>query len=147
MIALIQRVTASWVKVENKEIARIGKGYNILLGVMEDDTDEDIQKLVKKICNLRIFPDENMKFDKNILQVRGEILVISQFTLAGNIERGNRPDFSAAMEPKRAKELYEQFCKELAKKVPVQKGEFGAMMEVGIINDGPVTIIADSKKL
>ncbi|BCD67207.1 D-aminoacyl-tRNA deacylase [Nitratiruptor sp. YY09-18] len=147
MIALIQRVTESWVKVENKEIAHIQKGLNILLGVMANDTDEDIEKLVKKILNLRIFPNEKGRFDKNILQVGGEILVVSQFTLAGNIRRGNRPDFSNAMEPVRAKELYALFCEELARHVPVQKGAFGAMMEVGIINDGPVTIIADSKKL
>ncbi len=147
MIALLQRVKESWVVVEKREIARIGIGYNILLGVIEGDTHEDIQKLVKKVCNLRIFPNEAGKFDKNILQVGGEALVVSQFTLAANAKRGNRPDFTAAMAPQEARVLYNLFCEELAKFMPVQRGEFGAMMEVGIINDGPVTIILDSKKL
>ncbi len=147
MVAVIQRVIGSWVEVEGKEIARIAKGYNILLGVIEGDTDEDIEKLVKKIVNLRIFPNEKGKFDKNILQIQGEALVVSQFTLAGKIKKGNRPDFSAAMKPNEAKKLYEKFVERLGEHIPVQTGEFGAMMEVGIINDGPVTIIANSKEL
>ncbi len=147
MVALIQRVTSSWVKVDNKEIARIGRGYNILLGVVQGDSETDIQKLVKKIVHLRLFPNEGGKMDRNILEVGGEILVVSQFTLAANIKRGNRPDFTAAKEPKEAKRLYDLFCDELSRYLPVYRGEFGAMMEVGIINDGPVTIIADSQKL
>jgi D-tyrosyl-tRNA(Tyr) deacylase len=135
------------VKIEGEEIAHIGKGLNILLGVMDEDDEEDIAKLVKKIVNLRIFPNEAGKFDRSLLDVGGEALVVSQFTLAANVKRGNRPDFTRAMEPKRAKELYEAFIAELAKKVSVQTGRFGAMMEVGIVNDGPVTIIIDSKKL
>jgi len=118
-----------------------------LLGVMHDDSEADIPKLVKKIVNLRIFPNEAGRFDRSLLDIGGEALVVSQFTLAANVKRGNRPDFTQAMEPKRAEELYEAFVKELAKKVPVQTGQFGAMMEVGIINDGPVTIVVDSKKL
>ncbi|BCD59334.1 MULTISPECIES: D-aminoacyl-tRNA deacylase [unclassified Nitratiruptor] len=147
MVALIQRVKSSWIKIENKEISHIGIGYNILLGVMKEDTEDDIQKLVKKIVKLRLFPNSEGKMDKNILEVNGEVLVVSQFTLAGNAKKGNRPDFTAAMPPKEAKELYETFCKELAKHIPTKTGIFGAMMEVGIINDGPVTLILDSKKL
>ena len=147
MVALLQRVHESWVKVDGQEIGRIGKGLNILLGVMHDDSEADIPKLVKKIVNLRIFPNEAGRFDRSLLDIGGEALVVSQFTLAANVKRGNRPDFTQAMEPKRAEELYEAFVKELAKKVPVQTGQFGAMMEVGIINDGPVTIVVDSKKL
>ncbi len=147
MVALVQRVTASWVAVEEKEIARIGKGYNILLGVLKEDQELDIDKLVKKILHLRLFPNEEGKMDKNILQIGGEALVVSQFTLAANVKRGNRPDFTAAKPPEEAKRLYEAFCRKLAASIPVQTGRFGAMMEVGILNDGPVTIILDSRAL
>ncbi|BAF69187.1 D-aminoacyl-tRNA deacylase [Nitratiruptor sp. SB155-2] len=147
MVALIQRVKESWVKIDGTEIAKIGKGYNILLGVMKEDTTKDIEKLIKKIVKLRLFPNESGKMDKNILEVKGSVLVVSQFTLAGNAKKGNRPDFTAAMPPKEAKELYDHFCQKLSLHLPVQTGLFGAMMEVGIINDGPVTLILDSKKL
>ncbi len=147
MVALLQRVRESWVRIEDKEVARIGRGLSILLGVVQGDSEEDIAKLVKKIVNMRIFPNEAGKFDKNILQVGGEALVVSQFTLAANIKRGNRPDFSAAMPPAEAKKLYEAFVAALREHIPVQTGKFGAMMEVGILNDGPVTIIADSRQL
>ena len=147
MVALLQRVSASWVRIDGKEIARIGQGLSILLGVIQEDSEEDIAKLVKKIVNMRIFPNEAGKFDKSILQIGGEALVVSQFTLAANIKRGNRPDFSAAMPPAEAKRLYDKFVAALREHIPVQTGEFGAMMEVGIINDGPVTIIADSREI
>ena len=147
MIALIQRVKNSWVIVDNKEVAKINKGFNILLGIMQGDNEEDINKLVKKIVNMRIFPNEQGKFDKSIQDINGEILVISQFTLGANIKKGNRPSFSNAMEPNKAKELYEEFIHKLNQEVPTKAGIFGANMEVGIINDGPVTIIADSKLL
>ncbi len=147
MIALIQRVKNSWVIVDNKEVAKINKGFNILLGIMQGDNEEDINKLVKKIVNMRIFPNEEGKFDKSIQDINGEILVISQFTLGANIKKGNRPSFSNAMEPQKAKKLYEEFIHKLNQEVPTKAGIFGANMEVGIINDGPVTIIADSKLL
>ncbi len=147
MVALLQRVKESWVKIEGKEVARIGQGLNILLGVMKEDSKEDIEKLVKKIVKLRIFPNEAGKFDKSLLDVGGEALVVSQFTLAANVKHGNRPDFTQAMAPMEAKELYETFVQRLSQEVNVQTGKFGAMMEVSIINDGPVTIIIDSKKL
>ncbi len=147
MIALLQRVRESWVRIDGIEVARIGRGLNILLGVMQGDTSEDIEKLVRKIINMRIFPNDAGKFDKNILQIGGEALVVSQFTLAANIKKGNRPDFTAAMPPTEAERLYEEFVATLRRHIPVQTGRFGAMMEVGIINDGPVTIIADSRQL
>ena len=147
MTALIQRVSLSWVKIGDEEIARIGRGYNILLGVLKEDSEQDIDKLVKKIVHLRLFPNEESKMDKNIVQIGGQALVVSQFTLAANVKKGNRPDFTAAMPPERAKELYELFCTKLGGHIPVQTGRFGAMMEVGIVNDGPVSIVIDSRDL
>jgi D-tyrosyl-tRNA(Tyr) deacylase len=147
LTALIQRVSNSYVKVDGKEIASIGRGYNILLGVMKEDSEEDVQKLVNKIVKLRIFPNEAGKMDRSIVDVGGEVLVVSQFTLAANLKRGTRPDFNGAMRPDEAERLYEVFNEKLAAFVPVQSGAFGEMMEVGIVNDGPVTIIADSRTL
>ena len=147
MTALIQRVKRSYVRIDGEEVASISKGYNILLGVMADDCEADIDKLVNKILKLRIFPNEAGKMDRSIVDVGGEILVVSQFTLAGKIRKGNRPDFTAAMPPAEAERLYECFKAKLAEAVPVQSGVFGAMMEVGIVNDGPVTIIANSQEL
>ncbi len=147
MVAVIQRVKASWVKRDDEEIAKIAKGLNILLGVVKGDRREDGEKLAKKIVNMRIFPNEEGKMDRSVLDIGGEILVVSQFTLAGVVKRGNRPDFSDAMPATEARRLYEEFIAALTKYLFVQKGEFGAMMEVGIINDGPVTLVIDSKKL
>ena len=147
MIALLQRVKRSSVKVDDRLISEIGEGLNILLGVLKDDNENDIEKLVKKIVNLRIFNDENGKMNLSVKDIDGEILVVSQFTLAGNVKKGNRPSFDDAMAPDEAKRLYEKFCEDLNKSVKVKTGIFGAMMEVKIINDGPVTFIMDSKKL
>ncbi len=147
MIALLQRVKNSSVLIDGQAIARIAQGYTILLGVIKEDTQEDITKLIKKILGLRLFPNEEGKMDKNIVQVGGQILVVSQFTLAANCKRGNRPDFSLAMPPALAKELYEDFVAKLSKHIEVQTGVFGAMMDVHILNDGPVTILLDSRQL
>ncbi len=147
MIAVIQRVSRSSVSVEGKEIAHIGRGLQILVGVMHDDDESDVQKLVRKIVALRIFPNEAGKMDRNVVQIGGEALVVSQFTLAGRIKKGNRPDFSEAMKPQEAEALYEAFVAAMREHLPVSTGRFGAMMEVEIRNDGPVTIIADSKRL
>lgn len=147
MIALIQRVKKSSVRVDGKEIASINRGYNILLGVIKGDGKDDIDKLVNKIINLRLFANESGKMDLSILDVQGEALVVSQFTLSANVKKGRRPSFDSAMPPKEAKELYNIFCEELQKHIKLSRGEFGAMMEVDILNDGPVTIIIDSKKL
>ncbi len=148
MIALVQRVKHSSVTIEGEVVARIGRGLNILLGVRKEDGESDIEKLVNKIPHLRIFADEAGKMNRSLLDVGGEALVISQFTLAGDVRKGRRPSFDAAMPPQEAKGLYERFCEALESKgVPVHTGVFGAMMEVEILNDGPVTFIVDSKEL
>jgi len=147
VIALLQRVSRSSVVVEGREIARIGRGFAILLGVLKGDTETDVGKLVPKLVHLRIFADEAGKMNRSILDIGGEALVVSQFTLAGSVKKGRRPGFDDAMPPEEAKRLYERFCREMAGYVPVQTGEFGAMMEVEIHNDGPVTFIVDSREL
>ena len=148
MRAVIQRVKESKVVVEGKVVGQIGKGLNILLGIGKGDTEEDIKKLVKKILNLRIFENEEGKFHYSLLDVGGEVLVVSQFTLYANVKKGRRPSFEEAEEPVRAKELYEKFVREIKSYgVKVETGIFGAMMDVYILNWGPVTIIIDSKEL
>ena len=147
MIALIQRVRHSSVTVEGEELARIWQGMMILLGVFREDGDEEIGKLMKKIPHLRIFADEEGKMNRSLLDIGGEALVVSQFTLAGSVKKGRRPSFDRAMPPAEAERLYERFCEELERFVPVQRGIFGAMMEVEILNDGPVTFILDSREL
>ncbi len=148
MRAVIQRVLESHVKVDGEVVGSIGKGLNILLGVKKGDTYEDIQKLVKKIANLRIFEDERGKFQHSLLDIGGEVLIISQFTLYANVKKGRRPSFEEAEEPTRAKELYELFVEEFKKTgLKVETGIFGAMMEVYIKNWGPVTVIVDSEAL
>ena len=149
MKAVIQRVKNSKVDIENKTVGEIEKGFMILLGVIEGDTKADADKLLKKIPYLRIFEDENEKMNLSCLDVEGEILVISQFTLAADCSHGRRPSFIGAAAPSEAIPLYEYFIQGLkasgVKKV--ETGEFGADMQVHLINDGPVTIILDSKKL
>ncbi len=147
MIAVLQRVNKSWVEVDGKIVGKIGKGINILLGVEKGDTQEDIKKLIKKIPYLRIFEDENGKMNLSLIDVKGEALVISQFTLVGNVKKGRRPSFDNAEEPEKAKKLYEEFVEELRKYVPVETGIFAAHMKVFIENDGPVTFIINSKEL
>lgn len=148
MKCVIQRVSSSKVTVDNVVIGSIGAGLNILLGVKEGDTAEDIKKLVTKIVNLRIFQDENNKMNLSLLNVNGEALIISQFTLIGNLKRGRRPSFDKSAKPEIAKNLYEEFVKEVSDSgVQVETGKFGAMMDVEIHNDGPVTFILDSEEL
>ncbi len=147
MIALIQRVKRSSVKVDGKLISEIGRGLNILLGVFKDDSEKDIEKLAKKVLNLRIFADEKGKMNLSLKDIGAEVLVVSQFTLAGSVKKGRRPSFDSAMAPDDAEKLYERFCDEIGKEAEVKKGVFGAMMEVEIVNDGPVTFIVDSKIL
>ena len=147
MIAVLQRVNKSWVEVDGEVVGKIGKGINILLGVEKGDTQEDIQKLIKKIPYLRIFEDEKGKMNLSLIDIKGEALVISQFTLAGNVKKGRRPSFDNAEEPEKAKKLYEEFVEELRKYVPVETGIFAAHMKVFIENDGPVTFIINSKEL
>lgn len=147
MIAIIQRVSKSSVSVDGELVSSINRGINILLGIVEEDSLEDIEKLVKKIVKLRIFSDECGKMNLSILDIEGEALVISQFTLAANVKKGNRPSFSQAKKPSEAKELYLEFIKRLNEFIEVKSGIFGANMSVEIINDGPVTFILDSNKL
>ncbi|ACD66001.1 MAG TPA: D-aminoacyl-tRNA deacylase [Sulfurihydrogenibium sp.] len=147
MIAVVQRVTKSSVEVDGKVVGEIRKGVNILLGVAEDDTEEDINKLVNKIVYLRMFEDEDKKMNYSLLDINGEALIISQFTLLANLKKGRRPSFEYAAKPDKAKALYEKFVEEFSKYVKVQTGIFGADMKVYILNDGPVTFILDSKQL
>ncbi|RXJ66656.1 D-tyrosyl-tRNA(Tyr) deacylase [Halarcobacter ebronensis] len=148
MIAVIQRVKSSTVKVEGKIVGEIGCGLNILLGVKKGDSVQDIKKLISKIVNLRIFQDKNDKMNLSLLDAKGEALIISQFTLTGNIKKGRRPSFDSSENPELAKKLYEEFIEEMIKEgVKVQTGIFGAKMDVNIQNDGPVTFIVDSKEL
>jgi D-tyrosyl-tRNA(Tyr) deacylase len=148
MRAVVQRVRRSWVKVEGKTVGEIGTGLNVLLGVGRGDTEEDAKKLARKIAHLRIFEDERGKFQHSLLDVGGEVLVISQFTLYANVKKGRRPSFEEAEEPERARFLYGMFIEEMRSLgVKVETGVFGAMMEVYIENWGPVTIVLDSSEL
>lgn len=147
MRTVIQRVTNASVTINNEVKSSIGKGYLILLGVEEADTQEDIDWLSNKIVNLRIFDDENGIMNKSILNVNGDILVVSQFTLFASYKKGNRPSYLRAGKHEITIPLYESFCKSLEKAIgkPIQTGEFGADMKVELINDGPVTICMDTK--
>ena len=148
MRAVIQRVLNASLFVEGKEISNIGKGAIIFLGVGEEDQESDAQKLVLKISKLRIYEDENGKMNKNINDYGGEILLVSQFTLYADCKNGNRPSFTQAKNPKEAKELYFKVQKLLENEnIAVKMGVFGADMKIEVLNDGPVTIILDSKDL
>lgn len=149
MKAVIQRVMNSNVKIDGNTVGEIGKGFMILLGVMDGDTKSDADKLIKKIPNLRIFEDENGKMNLSCLDVGGEILVVSQFTLCADCSHGRRPSFIKSASPDEANALYEYFVSELknAGVSRVETGQFGADMKVSLINDGPVTIILDSEEL
>lgn len=148
MIAVVQRVKRASVTVEEKVVGRCGMGYAVLLGVANGDTEKDAEVLATKLAKLRIFEDENEKMNRSILDVGGEALVISNFTLLANYSHGNRPEYLAAAAPAEANRLYEYFCERLAEPVGhVEKGIFGADMRVEIIGDGPVTIVMDSKVL
>ncbi|MGB9766655.1 MAG: D-aminoacyl-tRNA deacylase [Sulfurihydrogenibium sp.] len=147
MIAVVQKVLHSKVEVGSKVVGEIGKGVNILLGVEKEDSINDVKKLVDKIVNLRMFEDENGKMNFSLMDVNGEALVVSQFTLLANLKKGRRPSFENAANPDIAKELYQEFVKEISKFVKTQTGIFGADMKVFILNDGPVTFIINSKEL
>ena len=145
MKALVQKVKSSSVSVDGKIVNSIGSGLNVLLGVNVEDTKEDAIKLAKKVLNLRIFDDENGVMNKSILDVGGEILSISQFTLQADTHKGNRPSYINAMRGEDAIKLYEFFNEELNKEIKTYPGVFGADMTVQIENDGPTTIILDTK--
>ncbi len=145
MRVVVQRSSNSQVVVDNNIVGKIDKGLVILVGFTEKDTIKDIEYLVKKIVNLRIFPDEAGLLNKSLLDIQGSILSISQFTLYADTKKGNRPSFTKAMARDKALELYNLFNENLRKFVPVATGVFGADMHVNINNEGPITIIIDSK--
>lgn len=147
MKIVIQRVSEASVTINQIVKSKIGKGYLILLGIEDEDTSEDIKWLCNKIGNLRIFDDENGVMNRSIKDVQGSIIVVSQFTLHASTKKGNRPSYLKASKPDVAIPLYEKFVEELkiTSELDVQTGEFGADMKVQLLNDGPVTIIIDSK--
>lgn len=145
---VIQRVTEASVTVDEKIVGKIGKGFLVLVGVSDDDNQQIADKLVKKLVGLRIFEDAEGKTNLSLADVGGELLMISQFTLYANCKKGYRPSFIEAGKPAMANALYEYICEECKKSVPVvEKGIFGAHMKVSLLNDGPFTIILDSRDL
>lgn len=147
MIAVIQRVTKANVTIEGKVTGAIGDGLMVLLGIEDADNQDDIGWLSRKIINLRIFDDENGVMNKSLLDTGGDILLVSQFTLHASTKKGNRPSYIRAAKPDVATPLYEKFIQQLEADLgkTVQTGEFGAMMQISLVNDGPVTIIIDTK--
>lgn len=143
MKALVQRVSEAKVTVEGKTISEIGVGLLVLLGVQTGDTAESVSALTKKLLALRVFPDAHRDINRSVVEVKGEILLVSQFTLLARTDKGNRPSFVDAAPPELANKLYEQMKKELTKVVPVQTGEFGTYMHVELVNDGPVTLMLE----
>ncbi|WP_299114366.1 D-aminoacyl-tRNA deacylase [uncultured Winogradskyella sp.] len=147
MKIVIQRVSEASVVIDEKEVASIQKGLLVLLGIVDEDTQEDIDWICKKIVNLRIFPDDKGIMNTSLLNSGGDIIVVSQFTLHASTKKGNRPSYIKAAKPDVAIPLYKRFIKQLQVELgkPIHTGEFGADMSVNLVNDGPVTIIIDSK--
>ena len=146
MRCVIQKVNSSSVKVDGKIVGEIKRGLNVLVGFTETDTMDDLKYCVKKITNLRIFEDSNDVMNLSVLDVGGEILCISQFTLYGDATKGNRPSYIKALPGDKASPLYDKFCEMLNEVVHTEKGIFGADMKVTILNDGPATILLDTDK-
>ncbi len=147
MKALIQRVSEANVSIDGNTVAKIGKGILVFFGVEKGDTEKDIEYMVKKVSKLRIFEDIREKMNLSIQDIQGEVLVVSQFTLSADCKKGNRPSFDSAEEPARAEDMYIKFIDKLRENgLKVATGEFGTYMQVYLINNGPVTIILDSKK-
>lgn len=147
MIAVIQRVENASVTIDNELHSKIGNGLLILLGVKQGDEQRDAELLAKKISNLRIFSDENGKMNLSAIDIGGEMLVVSNFTLLANYKKGNRPDYMNGAKPEEANRLYEYFCKCASEYLPIKTGIFGADMKIELLNDGPVTIVMDSEVL
>tara|TARA_A100001037_G_C14995717_1_gene564669 strand:- start:436 stop:888 length:453 start_codon:yes stop_codon:yes gene_type:complete len=147
MRVVIQRVSEASVQIENQQVATIKRGFLILLGIEVEDNLEDVKWLSNKITQLRIFSDEEGKMNKSIVEVGGSAIVVSQFTLHAKTKKGNRPSYIKSARPEQAIPLYEEFKKNLSDVIgkKVQSGEFGAEMEVSLVNDGPVTILIDTK--
>ena len=147
MRAVVQRVTSASVTVEGKKVSEIGKGFMVLLGVQKGDTVKDAEYLAAKTVKLRVFEDENEKMNLSVKDIGGQVLSVSQFTLLGDARGQNRPGFTEAELPEPANELYCRYCEEMEKLgVSVQRGIFRTHMDVALVNDGPVTILLDSKK-
>ena len=145
---VIQVVKEASVKVDRETIGQIGTGYVVLIGISDSDTEAVADKMIRKMTGLRIFADENGKTNLSLADVKGSLLLVSQFTLYANCKKGNRPSFIEAGAPDKAEALYEYIIRECRKTVPdVQTGRFGAEMEVGLVNDGPFTILLDSETL
>lgn len=148
MRAVVQRVSEAHVKIDGDIVGQIGKGFLVLLGAGEDDNETDVDYLVGKVVGLRIFADAEHNMNLSLADVGGELLVVSQFTLYGDCRKGRRPSFIKALHPAQAERLYQRFVDESRKQVlRVETGRFGAMMDVMLVNDGPVTLLLDSKKL
>lgn len=146
MKILVQRVKNAQVEVEGKTVGKIEKGFLVLLGVTHTDTKKEADYLAKKLCDLRVFTDENDKMNLALKDINGELLIVSQFTLYADCTSGNRPSFINAAKPEMANELYEYFCLECEKNgIKVEKGIFGANMQVSLTNDGPVTILIEKE--
>ncbi|MEA2065689.1 MAG: D-aminoacyl-tRNA deacylase [Thermotogota bacterium] len=146
MRAVVQRVKNACVKVDEEVVGSIEKGVLVFLGVEKNDSENDAEWMVEKIINLRIFEDENDKMNLSLIDIDGELLAVSQFTLLGDSRKGRRPSFTEAAPPEKAQELYRLFIKKAEEKVPTETGIFQTYMSVSITNDGPVTILLDSKK-
>ena len=146
MKVVLQRVKNAYVKVDSEIISEINYGLLILWGIEESDTDVESQILINKILNLRVFSDENLKMNKSIIDISGEILIVSQFTLAGKLLKGNRPSFVNSKNPEIAKGMFNNIVNQLSNHVTVKTGSFGAMMDVGLVNDGPATFVLSAKK-
>lgn len=147
MKAVIQRVKSARVSIDGKTKGEIDQGLVVFLGVGKEDGPQDVDYLASKISGLRIFPDPTGKFDRSVADVRGKVLVVSQFTLYGDCRRGRRPSFTDAAPPEVAEGLYNHFIKRISQEgLPIESGTFQAMMEVHLVNDGPVTILLDSQK-
>ena len=148
MRAVVQRVKRASVSVEGQVVASIGKGLLVLVGVAEGDTEADAEFVAEKVANLRIFPDEEGKMNRSVKEAAGAVLAVSQFTLLGDARKGRRPSFIDACAPERANQLFEHFCAKVREQaLDCATGKFQAMMDVDLTNDGPVTILLDSKRL
>lgn len=148
MRLVIQRVSEASVAVEGRKVGQIGKGFLVMWGAKEGDTEKEADYLAGKLCKLRVFEDEDGKMNLALKDVGGELLIISQFTLYAGCRKGNRPNFIQAMKPDKSEPLYEYFLEQCRKEITVvEKGEFGADMAVSLLNDGPVTIIMDTEEM
>ncbi len=144
---LVQRVTEASVTVKGEKVGQIGKGYLVLIGVGQGDSQEDADKLIKKLINLRIFADEAGKINLSIKDVEGKLLLVSQFTLYADVRHGNRPGFTLAGDPEQANKLYQYIIERCGEEVPAKCGIFGENMQVFLVNDGPFTVLLDSNEL